>query len=120
MEDSILTGTKLILGIADSYTAFDHEILTHINTALSSLTQLGVGPDEGFMIEDSSPVWDDFIGDDPRFNEVKSLVFLKVKMLFDPPGTSYHIEAMNNQIRELEFRVSITREGDKIEEEAVS
>lgn len=110
MEDSILTGTKKILGVAADYTVFDHDIITHINTALSTLTQLGVGPDEGFMIEDASATWDQFIGNDKWFNTVKSYVFLRVRLLFDPPPTSFHLNAMKEQLQEFEWRISAHRE----------
>ena len=110
MEQSILTSTKKILGIAGDYTAFDHDIITHINTALSTLTQLGVGPVEGFMIEDDDAEWEEFIGDDSRYVSVKSYVFLKARQLFDPPTTSYLITAVEKQIEELEWRLSTNRE----------
>lgn len=110
MEQSILTSTKKILGIAADYTAFDLDIITHINTALSTLTQLGVGPVDGFMIEDAEAEWDEFIGVDNRYNSVKSYVFLKVRQLFDPPSTSYLITAMEKQIEEFEYRLNTTRE----------
>jgi hypothetical protein len=110
MELSILTSTKKILGIAEDYTVFDLDIITHINTAFSTLTQLGVGPEEGFMIEDASTEWDDFIVDDLQYNAVKSYVFLKVRQLFDPPTTSYLIAAFEKQIQELEWRLNVHRE----------
>lgn len=110
MEQSILTSTKKILGIEADYVVFDLDIITHINTALSTLTQLGIGPSEGFMIEDADAEWEDFIGDDNRFNAVKSYVFLKVRQLFDPPTTSYLIGAVEKQIEELEWRLSSNRE----------
>lgn len=110
MEQSILKSTKKILGIADDYTVFDLDIITHINSAFSTLTQLGVGPSTGFMIEDAEPVWADFIGADLQNNSVKSYVFLKVRMLFDPPSTSYLISATEKQIQELEWRLNVHRE----------
>jgi hypothetical protein len=90
---------------------FDLDIITHINSAFSTLTQLGVGPAEGFMIEDATAVWSDFIGDDIQYNSVKSYVFLRVRLLFDPPATSYLIAAYEKQIQELEWRLSVLREG---------
>jgi hypothetical protein len=111
MEMSILNSTKKILGIAEDYTVFDLDIITHINSAFSTLTQLGVGPAEGFMIEDATAVWSDFIGDDVQYNSVKSYVFLRVRLLFDPPATSYLIAAYEKQIQELEWRLSVLREG---------
>jgi hypothetical protein len=111
MEMSILNSTKKILGIAEDYTVFDLDIITHINSAFSTLTQLGVGPAEGFMIEDATAVWSDFIGNDVQYNSVKSYVFLKVRQLFDPPTTSYLIAAYDKQIEELEWRLNVYREG---------
>lgn len=112
MEQSILKSTKKILGIADSYDVFDLDIITHINTAFSTLTQLGVGPYTGFMIEDESAQWDEFIDTetDPQYNAIRSYVYLKVRQLFDPPTTSYLITATEKQIQELEVRLNIHRE----------
>lgn len=118
METSILTSTKKILGIAEDYTAFDHDIVTHINAVFGILSQLGIGPVEGFIVEDAEAEWSDFVvpSDElhilpsDQMNLVKTYVFLKVRMLFDPPGTSFLIEAMNNQISEYEWRLSHSRE----------
>lgn len=110
MEASILTSTKKILGLAEDYTAFDLDVITHINTAFSTLTQLGVGPATGFMIEDDTAVWSDFIVDDYQNNSVKSYVYLRVRQIFDPPSTSYLITAYDNQIKELEWRLNVHRE----------
>lgn len=110
MEQSILTSTKKILGIAEDYTVFDLDIITHINTAFSTLTQLGVGPATGYMIEDAANLWSEFIIDDLQNNAVKSYVFLRVRMLFDPPTTSYLITASEKQIQELEWRLNAHRE----------
>lgn len=111
MDTSILNSTKKILGIASDYTAFDLDIITHINTAFSTLTQLGVGPTDGFMIEDADANWADFINTDKELNSVKSYIFLRVRLLFDPPSTSYLITAYQDQIKELEWRLNIKREG---------
>lgn len=110
MEESILISTKKILGIAEDYTVFDLDIITHINTAFSTLTQLGIGPTVGFMIEDDSAEWEEFFGNNLRYNSIKSYVYLKVKQLFDPPQTSYLINAMEKQIEELEWRLNSLRE----------
>ena len=109
MEERILTSTKKILGIAEAYTAFDLDIMVHINSAFSVLCQLGVGPAEGFAIEDDTAVWNDFIGETQGIIMVKSYVFLKVRMLFDPPSTSFHITAMEQQIKEYEWRLNTQR-----------
>jgi len=113
MEQSILKSTKKILGIAADYTVFDPDIVTHINTAFFNLTQLGVGPIGGFVIEDENAVWADFFADDAeadKLQSIKSYIYLKVRALFDPPTTSYLIEAVNNQITELEWRLNVARE----------
>jgi hypothetical protein len=110
MEASILLSTKKILGLAPDYTVFDHDVITHINTAFSILTQLGIGPPEGFMIEDADAVWFEFVEDDMQLNSVKTYVYLKVRQFFDPPQTSYLIAAMERQIQELEFRMNVYRE----------
>lgn len=110
MEQSILISTKKILGISEDYTVFDLDIITHINSAFSTLTQLGVGPAAGFMIQDDQELWTDFIVDDLQYNSVKSYVFLKVRQLFDPPTTSYLISAVERQITELEWRLNVHRE----------
>lgn len=110
METSILTSTKKILGIASDYTVFDLDIITHINTAFSTLTQLGVGPIDGFMIEDADAEWSDFIADDLQLNSVKTYVYLKTRILFDTPQTSYLIAALNDEIKQLEWRLNVHRE----------
>lgn len=110
MEQSILTGTKKILGLAEEYAAFDHDIMTHINSTFSILNQLGVGPDAGFGIEDDTATWSD-LGVDERLTQmIRTYVFLKVRLLFDPPATQFLIEAMNKQIEEHEIRLTYFRE----------
>jgi hypothetical protein len=112
MEQSILKSTKNILGIVDGDTVFDLVIMTHINTAISTLTQLGVGPAAGYFIDDENDDWEDFvdIAEDPQLNSIKSYIYLKVRQLFDPPSTSYLITAAEKQIEELEYRISVHRE----------
>lgn len=110
MSESILTSTKKVLGIDESYTAFDVDIIMHINSVFSTLHQLGIGPDNGFMITDATATWDAFLGDDPRLNSIKTYMYLRVRLLFDPPATSFHINALENQIKELEWRLHVVRE----------
>jgi hypothetical protein len=107
---SILTSTKKALGIDVAYTAFDVDILMHINSVFSTLNQLGIGPEAGFMIENSTPTWDAFLEDDPRMNSVKTYMYLKVRMVFDPPNTSFVLAALKEQILELEWRLNAYRE----------
>lgn len=110
MSNSILTSTKKMLNLADDYDVFDQDVIMHINSVFSTLNQLGVGPVEGFMIEDEEPTWDAFFGSDPRLNHIKTYMYLRVRMLFDPPTTGYHVEAMKEQIKELEWRLNVQRE----------
>lgn len=110
MEQSILKSVKKILGLDATDTSFDLDILTHINSAFSTLHDLGLGPDDGFMIEDDEPVWADYGESDQVLNRVKTYVCLKSRIIFDPPTTSYAITAINEQIRELEWRLNRERE----------
>ena len=105
--DSILTSIKKLLGIEEEYTQFDSDIIMHINTVFLNLTQLGVGPAEGFLIEDDSATWDDFIGDSNQLQAVETYVYLKVKLLFDPPLSSSVTESINRIISELEWRLNV-------------
>lgn len=107
METSILTSIKKLLGIAEDYTEFDEDIIIHINTVFLNLTQLGVGPKEGFSIEDDTAEWEDFIDDSLQLQAVKSYMYLKVKLLFDPPLSSSVIDSMNRMIAELEWRLNV-------------
>lgn len=108
--DSILVSIKKLLGIAADYTHFDPDIIMHINSAFSVLTQLGVGPPEGFRIEDNTKTWNDFISDTIRLDAVKSYVYLKVGLMFDPPTSSAVLSAKERQISELEWRLNVAAE----------
>lgn len=108
--ESILTSIKKLLGIAEEYEHFDSDIIMHINTVFMTLTQLGVGPSEGFYIEDDTDTWTDFIPDVMKHQAVKSYMYLKVKLLFDPPLSSAVMESMKNQIAELEWRLNVGAE----------
>ena len=110
MEQSILISTKKILGLPAEYTAFDLDVITHINSTFAILQQLGVGPDAGFMIEDDTATWDTYLGGDLRLNNVRTYVFLKTRLIFDPPQTAHAINAVQEQIKELEFRINVQRE----------
>ena len=107
METSILTSIKKMLGVAEDYTEFDEDIVTHINSVFLNLTQLGVGPEEGFMIEDGTAVWEDFIDDSIQLQAVKTYMYLKVKLLFDPPLSSSVTESFTRMIAELEWRLNV-------------
>ena len=106
--ESILTSIKKMLGITEEYTVFDTDIIIHINSVFMVLTQLGVGPSEGFRIEDKDDLWSDFIADNKQIESVKSYMFMKVKLLFDPPLSSVVMECYNRTISELEFRLNVS------------
>ena len=105
--DSILTSVKKMLGIPEEYEQFDMDIIMHINSVFMILTQLGVGPEEGFTISNKSDKWSDFIGEGKLVELVKSYVYLKVRLIFDPPQSSSVIEAINRQISEFEWRINV-------------
>ena len=112
-DDSILTSVKKVLGIPSYYDHFDRDILLHLNTVMSILNQLGIGPEEGFIVEDDSTTWADLFDGDIDTNKmmyVKSYVCLRVRLLFDPPTSSGAIDAMERQMRELEWRITVTRD----------
>lgn len=110
MSDSILNSIKKTLLLSENVNDFDISILMHINSALSTLTQIGVGPSQGFEVENSEQVWSDFIGNDNRLNSVRTYIYLRVRLLFDPPNTSFAIEAIKQEIQQLEWRLNVVRE----------
>ena len=107
LTESILDSVKKMLGIEASYKVFDPDIIMHINSAFFILQQLGVGPAEGFKIGDESDVWTDFMPASPNVESVKSYVYLRVKLLFDPPLNSSLIESISRQIAALEWRLNV-------------
>lgn len=107
MIESILTSIKKLLGIEESYEHFDADIMMHINSVLAILIQLGVGPTEGFSISGKEEIWSDFLGDNSANLEgVKTYVYMKVRLIFDPPATSAVIDSMNRLINEFEWRLN--------------
>lgn len=108
MSDSILTSIKKLLGITEEYTHFDADVLMHINMAFMVLYQLGVGPSTPFSIEDASATWSDFLGDSIDLAGVKTYIYQKVKLVFDPPQSSAAITALKESIAELEWRLNVT------------
>lgn len=105
--ESILTSIKKLLGIAEDYKHFDTDLIIHINSVFMILAQLGVGPSESFSISDEYTVWSDFIPEGQKLEAVKSYMYLKVKLLFDPPLSSAVIESMNKLIAEYEWRLNV-------------
>lgn len=110
MTDSILITTKNALGLSADYEAFDSDVIMHINSVFFKINQLGVGPDEGFSIEGVEEKWSDYIASSKELHAVKTYMYLSVRLMFDPPTTSFAITAMENQIKEFEWRLNAHRE----------
>ena len=111
MNDSILLSIKKILGLSEDNTDFDADILLHINSVLSILQQLNVGPDDGFYVSDDSATWTDYLGDDScHINMVKSYMGAKVRLLFDPPVSSSVLDSLKNICSEFEWRANVAAE----------
>lgn len=110
--ESILTSVKKLLGITEEYTHFDADIVTHINSVFMILSQLGVGPEEGFTISDASAVWTDFIPAGSNLELIKSYMYQKVRLLFDPPSSSAVLDALKHSIDEFEWRLNVQAESE--------
>ena len=115
LMESILLSIKKLLGIMPEYTHFDDDIIIHINTAFATLNQLGVGPKGGFMIVDENSAWEEYTTE-TNLNMVKTYIYLKVRLLFDPPTSSVLVESINRSIAELEWRIFL--EGDSKPEQS--
>lgn len=109
--DSILDTTKKLLGFDSGYTAFDTDIIIHINSVFSTLHQLGVGPENAFSITDKEKGWSEFLGENSKLNDVKSYMYLRIRLLFDPPANSFAIDSLDKQAKELEWRLNVHAEG---------
>lgn len=110
--DSILTSVKKMLGADGSYDAFDLDIIVHINSVFMILNQMGVGPPEGFSITGIDETWQQYFGDQPVLEGVKTYMYMKVRLLFDPPASSFVLSAMKEHISEFEFRLNVAAESE--------
>lgn len=117
--DSILNSVKKKLGIQEDYPHFDEDIIIDINSVFMILNQLGVGPDEPFTIEDEDAYWDDFI-DNTRIEAVKSYMYMRVRLMFDPPTSGFLVDSLKKQIDELEWRMLVQAETPKLPEADMS
>lgn len=115
--ESILTSVKKLLGIDEDYKQFDTDIIIHINTVFMVLTQIGVGPSEGFSISDEYSTWEDFTDNKIFLNSVKSYMYLRVKLLFDPPLSSAAMDSLKKLADEFEWRLQVAAENNSSEEE---
>lgn len=110
MSTSILNDIKHMLGIEPDYDAFDIDIIIDINSVFMILNQLGVGPKETFSITDSTATWDEFTRGKTDIMAVKTYIYLRTRLMFDPPTNSFTIQAFENQIKELQWRLLVQRE----------
>jgi hypothetical protein len=114
---SILTSIKKMLGIEETVTQFDTDIIININSVFMILTQLGLGPVEGFIIIDDSAEWEDFLGDVITQEAVKTYMYLKVRLIFDPPSSGFVLDSTQRMINEFEWRLNSQAESEVVEEE---
>lgn len=114
--DSIVNTIKKLLGIDESEDAFDLDIITHINTAIFSLSQIGVGPPNGYIVSSIEDKWTDYISQSTiNLQGVKSYIHLKTKLVFDPPTNSTTIQSIDNTLKELEWRMMLAVETNNLE-----
>ena len=111
MEENIRNSIKKLLGIPEDYTAFDQDIMIHINSVFMILSELGVGPSNGYSLKDGTEKWGDFISDDENLEGIKTYVYMKVKTIFDPPLNSAVLASMKELISEFEWRINNEAEG---------
>ena len=117
MDESILISIKKILNLTPDDHDFDADILMHINSVLAILQQLGIGPDDGFYVDDETVVWTDYLGEDSKhINMVKSYLAAKVRLLFDPPVSSAVMQSLERICSEFEWRANIAAENKQLEE----
>jgi len=109
--ESILTSIKKLLGPEEDYTHFDGDIIIYINSVLMALNQIGVGPEAGFVITSKTETWVDYLGEDANLEAVKTYVYMKVRLIFDPPSSAFVLEAIERTIKETEWRILVRVEG---------
>lgn len=118
--DSILNTIKKMLGITEEYTQFDTDITIHVNSIISILTQIGVGPETGFIVSDALDKWSDWLSTATDLETVKTYIYLRVRLLFDPPTNSAVTKSYEQIIRELECRLLTTTDPPLVVEEVIT
>jgi hypothetical protein len=112
---SILNTIKKLIGISEDDTSFDQDLIVHINSSLMSVSQLGIGPSGGIFITDELNKWSDLLGERTDLEAVKTYIYLKVRLIFDPPSNSFLVDAIKKEISEIEWRLN-----SQVEEEVVN
>lgn len=110
LNQSILASIKQMLGVTDDVTAFDNELISHINSTFLSLNQLGVGSDDGFYITGYNEIWSQFVNDPRLADPAREFVYLKTRLIFDPPASSVVSDACNQRLQEIEWRLNVLAE----------
>lgn len=110
VKDSILASTKSAMGIVPEYDGFDNQLIMLINASFATLWQLGIGPEDGFEIEDDGPIWSDYIGQNKLLKLVIQYVHIDVRLQFDPPQNSFAVQSMKDKLAELIFRINLLAE----------
>ena len=107
LSDSILTSEKKMLGIEEDYEEFDPELIVYINTIFGTLEQLGIRSGDKFRIQDKFTTWTDYLDDYEMIDEIKSYMYLRLRLLFDPPSNSFIVNSFDDQIKEFEWRINV-------------
>lgn len=116
MNDNILASVKKLCNISEDDKSFDQDLIIHINSALMTVMQEWHGMDTAFRLEDGTETWDDILGDDVNYEGLKDLIGLKVRLVFDPPSNSALLQSINEQIKDLEWRMYFWKDLDRIGE----
>jgi len=115
MNDNILSSVKKLCNVAEDDSSFDQDLIIHINTALMTVMQEWHGMDKAFRIEDGTETWDDILGEDVNYEGLKDLIGLKVRLLFDPPTNSSLVQSINDQIKDIEWRLYFWKDLERID-----
>lgn len=118
--NSILTSIKKLLGLSEECENFDNDIIMHINSVFFILNQIGVNPDNNFSITDKTKVWDDYVPPTQNLQIIRSYVYLKVRLLFDPPLSGTLVEVIKSQVAEFEWRIMTSVEPKPVIEEVIN
>lgn len=115
VEQSIFKSIKALLGPDADYDVFDSDILIFINSALATLTQIGIGPSTGFRITGESETWEDLLGSSEDLDSVKTYIYMKVKLAFDPPSNSTVLHAYEESCKEFEWRLNVAVDPSRLD-----
>lgn len=110
VDDSILNSVKKLIGPDYDYGPFDRDLIMHINSAFMILNQIGLGPQKPYRISGSDQVWTDFMSDIENYQSVIDYVYLRCRLIFDPPSSSFVLSSLKEQQQELEWRLNVMAE----------